>query len=260
MSTDDQFLLISAFRTVSTTFSGTHLGMDRGLPAAHAGFVFLVPQKAAVSSKLCRSTSVMFGSVWRLCSCGQWHANRKPTRVQQCKLNTASTLSFPTTLWLACSRPTCKTSRLSLCATSFVGAQIPPVRPSRCVAAHREHRWDCVEEATENTKKKKNGATARGCVSQPVHRAASYRGPAQGRHKSMEDLRIHITIQATTELNKSSCRPENPGNDHTVRGFRLHFQRANQVVTFTPRRVTGLVHLWRKQLFNQSPEVKRNIP
>ena len=69
-STGDQSLLISAFTTVSTTFSGkwsrrfrtwtileqTHLGMDRGLPAAHVGFVFMVPQKAAVSSKLCRST------------------------------------------------------------------------------------------------------------------------------------------------------------------------------------------------------------
>ena len=70
MSTDDQSPLISAFRTVSTTFSGrrksrfrtwtnleqTHLGMDRGLSPAHAGFVSVVPQKAAVSSKLCRST------------------------------------------------------------------------------------------------------------------------------------------------------------------------------------------------------------
>ena len=64
MSTVDQSPLISAFRTVSTTFSGRwsrgfapgQSSSIRRLPAAHTGFVFMVPQKAAVSSKFCRST------------------------------------------------------------------------------------------------------------------------------------------------------------------------------------------------------------
>ena len=149
---------------------------------------------------------VMFGSVWRLCSCGQWHANRKPTRVHQCRLNAASALSFPTTLRLACSHPTWKTSRMSLCATSFIVAQIPPVRPSRCVAAHREHRWDCVEEAAEHQKKKERLREAASHNQSTVQRRTA---DPHKEDKPMEDLRIHPTIQATTELNKSSLEPAN---------------------------------------------------
>ena len=112
--------------------------------------------------------------------------------MQQCELNSASVLSFPATLRLACSRPICKTSRLSLdllrydfhwrpkssCTTVALHERL------REAAAHREHRWDCVEEATEKKKERLREATSHNQPTIP-HRTDPHK---EG--KSLEDVEI----------------------------------------------------------------------
>ena len=192
--------MISESRTASTTLSGKW--SREFLPglssAAHAGFVLMAPQKAAVSSSdngNILDKCEIFGSVWRLCLCGQWHTSRKPTRVQQCNLNAASALSFLTTLRLACSRLICKTSRLSLDLLRFEFHT--PVAPSSCM--RRSLKWPRIESIVGIASKKRPKTIRR---TERLREATSHNQPTiqhrtadpHKEDKPLEDLEIRPTI------------------------------------------------------------------
>ena len=166
---------------------------------------------------------VMFGSVWRLCFCGQCHTSRKPTRVQQCGINSASVLSFPATLRLAYPRETCKTSRLSLdllrhefhwrpessCTT------VARHETLREVDAHREHRWGCVEEATENKTERLREATSH---NQPTMQRRTT--DPHKEDKPLEDLKNPSIFASHTELKNSTL-----GHSNQEKQREHHIQR-----------------------------------
>ena len=182
---------------------------------------------------------VMFGSVWRLCFCGQWHTSRKPTRVQQCGINSASVLSFPATLRLACPRETCKTSRLSLdllrhefhwrpessCTT------VARHETLREVAAHREHRWGCVEEATENKTERLREATSH---NQPTMQRRTT--DPHKEDKPLEDLKIRPFLRLTPSLKIVPLDIQTKRSEHRIEREQNCEPDANHSSTYAARR------------------------
>ena len=182
--------------------------MDRRLPAAHAGFVFMCRRKRPCRRSLpidrgnILDKCVMFGSVWRLCSCGQWHANRKPTRVQQCQPQRGIGSELPDNS--AVGLLTSNLQDLAVVAGPValrvsLAPKFLPVRPSRCVAAHREHRWYCVDEATEKPTKKKT-ERLREAASDTRSTVQRRTADTHKEDKPMEDLRINPTISPKKEF------------------------------------------------------------
>ena len=197
MSTDHQFLLISAFKTVSTTFSGR---WSRGFAPGQSSSR---PTSAWIEDSL---QPMQGSSLWcrRKWPCRRSFADRPwkhpgqmcdvrvcvatlflHSMARQSKANTSATVQAPHGIGSELpdnSAVGLLTSHLQVVAVVAVRYELHWRPNSSCTTVALRGRAsrasDCVEEATEN---QKNGATARCWVSQPVHRAASYRGPAQGR-------------------------------------------------------------------------------